>query len=36
MKIIMNTSNSSKKMEFMRYMKYAGALVNPKDMTMYS
>jgi len=36
MKIITHTSNSSKNMEFMRYMKYVGALVNPKDITMYS
>jgi hypothetical protein len=28
--------NSSIKTEFMRYMKYAGALVSPKDITRYS
>ena len=31
-----NISNSSIKMEFIRYMKNAGALVRPKDMTRYS
>ena len=30
-----NLSNSSMKTEFMRYMKNAGALVRPKDMTRY-
>jgi hypothetical protein len=28
--------SSSKKIEFIKYMKYAGALVNPKDITVYS
>jgi hypothetical protein len=31
-----NLSNSSIKTEFMRYMKNAGALVRPKDITRYS
>ena len=31
-----NLCNSSMKTEFMRYMKNAGALVRPKDMTRYS
>ena len=31
-----NLSNSGMKTEFMRYMKNAGALVRPKDMTRYS
>jgi hypothetical protein len=31
-----NLSNSSMKMEFIRYMKYAGALVCPNDITKYS
>ena len=31
-----NLSNSSIKAGFMRYMKNAGALVRPKDMTRYS
>jgi hypothetical protein len=31
-----NLSNSSIKTEFMRYMKCAGAFINPNDMTRYS
>jgi len=31
-----NLSNSGMKTEFIRYIKYAGAFVNPKDMTRYS
>ena len=31
-----NLSSSSIKTKFMRYMKNAGALVRPKDMTRYS
>jgi hypothetical protein len=31
-----NLSNSGVKTEFVRYMKNAGALVRPKDMTRYS
>jgi hypothetical protein len=36
MKITTNLSSSGIKAEFMRYMKYAGALVSPKDITRYS
>jgi hypothetical protein len=31
-----NLFSSGKKTEFMRYMKNAGALMRPKDMTRYS
>jgi hypothetical protein len=31
-----NLSNSDMNTEFMRYMKCAGAFINPKDMTRYS
>jgi len=31
-----NLSNSGIKTEFIRYIKFAGAFVNPKDMTRYS
>jgi hypothetical protein len=31
-----NLSNSGIKTEFIRYIKYAGAFVRPKDMTRYS
>jgi hypothetical protein len=31
MKTTMNLSNSGMKTEFIRYMKYAGALVSPND-----
>ena len=33
---ITNLFNSSIKTEFIRYIKYAGAFVKPKDMTRYS
>jgi hypothetical protein len=36
MNTMTNLSSSNMKMEFMRYMKCAGAFVNPKDMTRYS
>jgi hypothetical protein len=36
MKTTTNLSSSGIKTEFMRYMKYAGALVSPKDITRYS
>jgi hypothetical protein len=36
MKTIMNLSNLGMKTEFIRYMKYAGALVSPNDITKYS
>jgi hypothetical protein len=36
MKAMTNLSNSGMKTEFMRYMKCAGAFVNPNDMTRYS
>jgi hypothetical protein len=36
MNTMTNGSNSDMKTEFMRHMKCAGALVNPKDMTRYS
>jgi hypothetical protein len=36
MKTTINLSSSGIKTEFMRYMKYAGALVSPKDITRYS
>jgi hypothetical protein len=36
MKTTTNLSSSCLKTEFMRYMKYAGALVRPNDMTRYS
>jgi hypothetical protein len=32
----MNLSSSGIKTEFIRYMKYAGALVSPNDITRYS
>jgi hypothetical protein len=35
-KTTMNLSSSGMKTEFMRYMKHAGALVRPKDITRYS
>jgi hypothetical protein len=35
-KITTNLSSSGMKTEFMRYMKYAGALVRSKDITRYS
>ena len=31
-----NLSSSGMNTEFIRYMKYAGAFVSPKDMTKYS
>jgi hypothetical protein len=34
--MIMNLSNFGIKIEFIRYIKYAGAFVRPKDMTRYS
>jgi hypothetical protein len=36
MKTTMNLSSSGIKTEFIRYMKYVGALVSPKDITRYS
>jgi hypothetical protein len=36
MNTMTNLSNSGMKMEFMRYMKCAGAFVNPNDKTRYS
>jgi hypothetical protein len=36
MKTTTKLSNSSMKIEFMRYMKCAGVFVNPNDMTRYS
>jgi hypothetical protein len=36
MKTITNVSNSGINTEFIKYMKWAGAFVNPKDMTKYS
>jgi hypothetical protein len=36
MKTMMNLTNSGMKTEFIRYMKCAGAFVNPNDMTRYS
>jgi hypothetical protein len=36
MKIMTNLSNSGMNTEFIRYMKYAGALVSPNDITKYS
>ena len=36
MNTTINLSNSGIKTEIMRYMKNAGALVRPKDMTRYS
>ena len=36
MKTTTNLSNSGMKTEFIRYMKKAGALVRPKDITRYS
>jgi hypothetical protein len=36
MKTTTNLSSSGMKTEFIRYMKWAGAFVNPKDMTRYS
>jgi hypothetical protein len=36
MKTTTKLSSSGIKTEFMRYMKYAGALVSPKDITRYS
>jgi hypothetical protein len=36
MKTTMNLSNSGMETEFMRYIKCAGAFVNPNDMTRYS
>jgi hypothetical protein len=36
MKTMTNLSSSSIKTEFMRYMKYAGELVSPNDITRYS
>jgi hypothetical protein len=36
MNITTNLSNSGIKIEFIRYIKYAGAFVRPKDMTRYS
>ena len=36
MNTTINLSNSGIKTEFMRYIKNAGALVRPKDMTSYS
>jgi hypothetical protein len=34
--ITMNFSSSGMNTEFIKYMKYAGAFVRPKDMTRYS
>jgi hypothetical protein len=36
MKITINLSNFDMNMRFIRYMKYAGALVSPNDITKYS
>jgi hypothetical protein len=36
MKTTMNLSNSGINTDFIRYIKCAGALVSPKDMTRYS
>jgi hypothetical protein len=36
LKTTTNLSNSDMNMEFIRYMKYAGALVSPNDITKYS
>jgi hypothetical protein len=36
MKTTPNLSNSSMNMEFIKYMKCAGALVSPNDITKYS
>jgi hypothetical protein len=36
MNTIMNLSNSGIKTEFIRYIKYEGAIINPKNMTRYS
>jgi hypothetical protein len=36
MKTTTNLSSSGIKTEFMRYIKYAGALVSPTDITRYS
>jgi hypothetical protein len=36
MNTMTNLSNSGIKMEFIRYMKCAGALVSPNDITKYS
>jgi hypothetical protein len=36
MKTTTNLSSFGIKTEFMRYMKYAGALVSPNDITRYS
>jgi hypothetical protein len=36
MNTIINLSNSGMNIEFIKYMKCAGALVSPKDMTKYS
>jgi hypothetical protein len=36
MKITTNLSNSGMKTIFIRYLKYAGAFVKPKDITRYS
>jgi hypothetical protein len=36
MKTTINLSNSSMNTEFIKYVKWAGAFVNPKDMTRYS
>jgi hypothetical protein len=36
MKTTTYLSNSGMNNEFIKYMKYAGALVNPKDITRYS
>jgi hypothetical protein len=36
MKTTTNLSNSDMNMEFIRYMKYAGALVSPNDIIKYS
>jgi hypothetical protein len=36
MKTMTNLSNSGMNTEFIRYMKYVGALVSPNDITKYS
>jgi hypothetical protein len=36
MKTTANLSNSGMNNEFIKYVKWAGAFVNPKDMTKYS
>jgi hypothetical protein len=36
MKTTINLSNSSMNMEFIRYIKCAGALMSPNDITRYS